>query len=305
MTSFGVKVIRAAFGAAEHISPRLAGRAAFEMFCRTPDPKKTTAGEARVLKKAAGFMAGAHQHRLPAKRGTIAVHEFVPPQGNGCPGTVLVVHGWRSRTEFMKGIIASYRDAGFRVLSLDLPGHGSSAGRRLTMASAVDAVETAAERFGPFAAMVGHSFGGAVAASAVTGSVAGIPRVDARKLVLIAAPSSLAAIFDTFFRFLGLGPKSQAVVAEQVRRLAGRPLSEFVGSRLLAQTPTPTLVLHAPDDREVPAWHAEDYAQAGPHVRLQWAPGLGHRRILSDPDIIRAALDFVAGDGTRLTDVAV
>ena len=72
-------------------------------------------------------------------------------------------------------------------------------------------------------------------------------------------------------------------MADQVRRIAGRPLDDFVGSRQLAETPVPTLVIHAPDDREVPPGHAELYAQAGDHVRLRWAPGLGHRRILSDP----------------------
>ena len=300
MSSFGVKVIRAVFGVAEHVSPKLAGRVAFELFCRTPNPKTMTAGEARAVNRAAGFMSEARHHRIPAKRGCIAVHEFRPLQGSRNKGTVLVVHGWRSRTEFMKGIVASYRDAGFRVVSLDLPGHGASTGRRLTMASAVDAVRITADWFGPFAGIAGHSFGGAVAVNAVTGSVAGVAEVDAAKLVLIAAPSSMPAIFDNFFRFVGLGPRSQAVVEEKVRRIAGRPLPEFVGSMLLAQMPVPTLVVHAPDDREVPAWHAEDYAQAGQHVRLHWAPGLGHRRILSDPGVIGAALGFVAGEQAKV-----
>ncbi|TIX42383.1 MAG: alpha/beta hydrolase, partial [Mesorhizobium sp.] len=34
MASFGLKVIRGVFGAAEHVAPRLSGRAAFELFCR-------------------------------------------------------------------------------------------------------------------------------------------------------------------------------------------------------------------------------------------------------------------------------
>ncbi|TIU67857.1 MAG: alpha/beta hydrolase, partial [Mesorhizobium sp.] len=34
MASFGLKVIRRVFAAAEHVAPRLTGRAAFELFCR-------------------------------------------------------------------------------------------------------------------------------------------------------------------------------------------------------------------------------------------------------------------------------
>lgn len=296
MSSFGVKVIRSLFGAAEHVAPGLAGRAAFELFCRTPDPKTMTSGETRAVKRASALMAEARQQRMTAEGSSLAAHEFSPLQASGNAGTVLVVHGWRSRTEFMAGLIASYRNAGFRVVSLDLPGHGASTGRRLTMASAVAAIRIAADRFGPFAAIVGHSFGGAVAANAVTGSVAGVARVDAKSLVLIAAPSSMPAIFDEFFRHIRLGPRSRAAVAERVRRVAGRPLEDYVGSSLLAQTPVPTLVIHAPDDREVAAWHAEDYAKAGPHVRLHWRPGLGHRRILADADAIKLAVDFTPGE---------
>ena len=90
-------------------------------------------------------------------------------------GTVLVLHGWASRTEHMKSLIEGFLAAGYRVVSLDLPGHGGSSGRRLTMASAVDAVQVAGQWFGPFAAAIGHSFGGAVALNAAAGSVKGIP----------------------------------------------------------------------------------------------------------------------------------
>ena len=83
---------------------------------------------------------------------------------------MLVIHGWASRTEYMKPLIESFRDAGYRVVALDLPGHGHSSGRRLTMLHALDAARVAGEWFGPFAAIVGHSFGGAVAANAVAGT---------------------------------------------------------------------------------------------------------------------------------------
>lgn len=294
MSSIGVKVIRRVFGAAEHVAPRLAGRAAFELFCRTPNPNALTDGEKRAVGRAEHFMAEARHHRLKIRNGCVAVHEF-RPRGRTPAGTVLVVHGWRSRTEYMKALIEAHREAGFRVVSIDLPGHGASPGRRLTMVSAVDAVRVAGEWFGPFAAVIGHSFGGAVAANATAGSVPGIPPLATEKLVLIAAPSSMPAIFDEFGRFIGLGPRSQAAMGGQVERVARRPLSDFVASQLTTAA-VPTLVIHAPDDREVPARHAEQYGETGSHVRLRWAPGLGHRRILSDPAVVADALDFVAGE---------
>src|SRR5699024_1083503 len=138
------------------------------------------------------------------------------------------------------------------------------------MVNAVEAARVAGEWFGPFAAVVGHSFGGAVAANAVAGSVKHVPPLAAERLVLIAAPSSMPAIFSDFSRFLNVGPRSQSAMARQVKRLAGTPLEEFVGDRELAGTLRPTLVIHAPDDREVSADHARQYAGAGAHVQLFW-----------------------------------
>ncbi len=295
MAPFAVKVIRAAFGLAEHVAPRLAGRIAFEMFCRTADPEKMTPGEARAVERATGFMAEARHHRIPMAGGCLAVHEFRPLDGRPNGSTVLVVHGWRSRTEFMKRVVEAFRDAGFRVISVDLPGHGQSTGRRLTLVDGVKAMRLANEWFGPFSAVAGHSFGGAVAANAVAGSIGGVPPLEAARLVLIAAPSSLPAIFQNFFRLLGLGPRAQAAMADRIGRIAGRPLEQFDGTSQLAGISVPTLVLHAPDDREVPGFHADSYAEAGAHVVLHWAPGLGHRRILSDQAVLATALDFVAG----------
>ena len=298
MPSFGVKVIRAVFGAAEHVSPGLAGRVAFELFCRTPNPKRMSAGEARAVERALDFMAGARHHTIQTRQGCLGVHEFRPLPARSNSGAVLVIHGWRSRTEFMKALISSYRDAGFRVFSLDLPGHGASSGRRLTLVDAVAAVHAVGESFGPFAAIAGHSFGGAVAANALAGSIAGVATTDAAKLVLIAAPSSLPAVFENFFDFLAIGPRTRATVVARIGRIAGRPLEEFDGTAQLAEAAVPTLVVHASDDREVPAYHAESFAQAGPHVRLYWADGLGHRRILSDPAVVKQALDFVIASPT-------
>ncbi|RWN51795.1 alpha/beta fold hydrolase [Mesorhizobium sp.] len=294
MASFGLKVIRGVFAAAEHVAPRLTGRAAFELFCRTPNAKILSDGERRAVDRAAGFMAEARHHRLKTKNGCVMVHEFRPEPGRRAAGTVLVIHGWRSRTEYMRTLIEAYRDAGYKVVSLDLPGHGQSQGRRLTLVSAVEAARLTGEWFGPFVAVVGHSFGGAVAANAVAGSVKAIPPLPAGRLVLIAAPSSLPAIFNDFSRMLSVGPRSQAAMADRVERIAGRPLHEFTGDRQLAGAPVPTLVIHAPDDREVSADHARLYAGAGDHVRLYWADGLGHRRILADKSVVERAVGFVA-----------
>ncbi|RJG44959.1 MULTISPECIES: alpha/beta fold hydrolase [unclassified Mesorhizobium] len=292
MASIGLKVIRGVFGAAEHIAPRLGGRAAFELFCRTPDPKKLSAGERRAVEAARGFMAEARHHRLKVGSGCVSVHEF-RPEGHPATATVLVIHGWRSRTEYMRALIDGYRKAGFRVMSLDLPGHGGSTGRRLNMAMAVEATAAAAQWFGPFAAVVGHSFGGAVAACAASGMIKGTAPLPTERLVMIAAPNALTDVLNGFRRHTNVGEKSARALDKQIKRISGHPMAEFVASRYIAQMQIPTLVIHAPNDAEVPASDAKTLAAAGDHVRLLWAENLGHRRILSDQNVVSEAVGFV------------
>jgi pimeloyl-ACP methyl ester carboxylesterase len=294
MASFGLKVIRGMFGVGERIAPGFAGRIAFQLFCRTPNVNKPTDNERRAVERAADFMAEARHHRLKTKAGCVAVHEFRPEPGKAARGTVLVIHGWRSRTEYMRALIEGFLRDGYRVVSLDLPGHGASSGRRLNMINAVEATRLAGDWFGPFVATVGHSFGGAVATNAAVGSVKGFLPVGTDRLVLIAAPCSIPDLFAEFSRMLNVGPRSQRVMAGEVERLSGRPLSEFQGDRQLATTPLPTLVIHAPDDREVSMRQAELYASAGDHVRLHRAEGLGHRRILADPGVVQRSIAFAA-----------
>lgn len=294
MASFPVKVIRGAFGMGERVAPLLAGWAAFELFRRTASPRSLSANERRAIAAAAGFMAEARHHQLRTRSGCVRVHEFRPQPGTPRRGTVLVVHGWRSRTEYMRSIIEGLRDGGYRVMSLDLPGHGQSPGRRLDLVRAVDAVESCDQWFGPFEAIVGHSFGGVIAVNAAAGSIAGIPAIAPKRLVLISAPESLPQVFADFGRMINVGPRAQAVIERRVERIAGRPLRDFLGAAQLARLPVPTLVVHAADDREVAADSARRYAAAGGHVRLHWADGLGHRRILADAGVVDETVRFVA-----------
>jgi pimeloyl-ACP methyl ester carboxylesterase len=294
MAPLSQKVICGFFAAGEHLAPVLAGRIAFELFARTPSPKSLGEGARRAVERAAAFLAEARRHCLTTRFGRVTAFEFRPDTGSRWRGTVLVIHGWASRTEFMRPLIEGFRVAGYRVVSLDLPGHGHSSGRKLTMVSALEAVRVVSEWFGPFSAAVGHSFGGAVAVNAVAGSVMGIPPLAADRLVLIAAPSSMPALFEGFARSVNLGRRSYRTFAGRVQRLAGHPLNHYVGSHRLADAAVPTLVIHAPDDREVSADAARDHAAAGPHVRLDWVEGLGHRRILADPGVVAKAVAFLS-----------
>ena len=286
------KVIRLALGQGGLLFPGLAGRLAFAVFCRTNDPAKPSRGEQKAMDRAAPFMAQAHTIRLQSSQGWVAVHWFAAR--SPLKGKVILLHGWASRTDYMAGMIEALTLDGWAVAALDLPGHGQSSGRTLNVKLGVEAVAIVHEAFGPFDFAIGHSFGGVVAVNAAVGDIKGFEPIAFKRIAIIASPNSMPALFASVGRRLGLKAKAQAAFEAIVHKVAGSPLETYVMAAQLKRFGGKALVLHAPDDREVAFADAEAMASAGPHVRLQATPGLGHRRIISDPNVFKALCDFGA-----------
>lgn len=303
MPSLLQKVIRLGFGLGGTIAPDCFGRLAFRLFSRTPSRKSTSQKARKVLQDARPVMARAERVMLPISAGAAAAYAFAPLT-NSSTETVLVVHGWGSRSEHMLTLVEALRSSGRTVIALDLPGHGASTGRALNMVLAVEAVDAAWRQFGPFSAMVGHSFGGAVIVNAAYGSVCGIPGHAPDRLVTISSPNSLPDFFEWFADWIGLPARSRKTLFDEVKRLSGRPLEEFVSERQIAELKTPTLVVHAHDDKEVAVDNAYGIVGAGPHVEVFWADGFGHRRILGAPDVSQAVVDFVGRQGLDIPATA-
>jgi pimeloyl-ACP methyl ester carboxylesterase len=288
------QVIRAVLGQGGRLFPGLAGRAAFELFCRTADPSKPNSKEKAAIARAAPIMEEARHHRLKAGKGCVMAHQFRAKPGLKHQGKALVIHGWRSRTDLMALMIKDLTNHGYDVIGLDLPGHGGSSGRRLNLKLGVEAAQAAGDWFGPFDLIVGHSFGGAVGVNAVTGAIAGTRRLPAAKLVTISAPSSMPSLFAHVGRHFGLGNSAQVAMEARIHKVAGRPLADFVSSSQIKAFDGEVLVIHAADDREVGFAEAEAMARGNPHVTLKAFDGLGHRRIITDAGVFAAIREFAA-----------
>lgn len=290
MAMLAEKVIRFALGQGGRLFPSLVGKLAFEIFCRTDDPAKSGKGGAAAIARAASLMAEAHTIRIQTSLGHVAVHWFAARAP--LKGRALVLHGWRSRTDYMARLIRSLTEDGWAVASLDLPGHGQSSGRKLNVKLGVEAVAIINEAFGPFDLAVGHSFGGVVAVNAAVGGIKGFEPVPLLQLAIIASPNSMPALFKSVGKRLGLGMKAQAAFESCVETVAGHHLDTYVMSNQLRRFEGQVLVIHAPDDAEVSFADAEAMASAGNHVRLVHMPGLGHRRIIADERVFVALRAF-------------
>jgi alpha-beta hydrolase superfamily lysophospholipase len=293
MQSYLHKVAGQAINLTGVVSPRLAGRIAFSLFSSTGSPEPKNEKERKMLGMSRAAMREAELLMLPVPAGMVATHRF-PPIGAPNGKTYLVVHGWGSRIDYMQGLIRGLRQTGATVVGLDLPGHGGSTGRRLTVPIGIDAIDAAWRQYGHFDAVVGHSFGGFVAAMSAAGSSDWLTRRTPDKLVLIASPVAAEHVFSNYSGAMGFTRRVHIALDQEVRRIAGQPIAFFSASRMLASVPQlPVLVLHAEDDKEVSSRAARLYAGAGPHVRLEWLNGLGHRRIVNSPATIDAIKKFL------------
>ena len=269
--STNVRIASAALAGLGAVSPRAAGRLAYELFCTTGPRRLTQFTPAPDAVE--HFRAGSRQ-----------VVSYI--WAGGGP-TVLLVHGWRGRSGDMAHFIGPLRDAGRRVVVIDLPGHGRSPGGRSQLADAALAVETVLRREPSIEAVIAHSFG---VPATVLAAGRGAPMPAA---VLLSGPVSMEPYLARFAEVFGLAPAVRAAMRARLNRAletTGLRTTELggVAPRLTGRA----LIIHDRDDREVPFLSAQALHRAWPGAELVATDGLGHRRLLADPAVIERAVKF-------------
>ena len=148
--------------------------------------------------------------------GHVERRDWTPPHATG-PHTVLL-HGLAADVQSWGVLAAALMRAGRPVSAIDLPGHGGTELAALDVDSAVAAVVGFLDRLGGEPVdLVGHSFGGAVAARA-----ARLRPGRVRQLTLL-APAGLDRAIDTEFVRGIVSVSSEGALAHLLRRLVVRP----------------------------------------------------------------------------------
>jgi pimeloyl-ACP methyl ester carboxylesterase len=212
---------------------------------------------------------------------------------------VYFLHGWGGRRGQFDAFVEPLVHKGYRVVALDAPGHGDSgpgafgAGRGL-LTEFCDALAAAIARFGPAHAVVGHSLGGLAIAVAL---LDGLP---AERAVMIAPAPDTPAYTVDFARRFGFSEGVRRRFMRRIERRVGRPMADFdvlARARETEVTPLPRLlVVHDRADREVAFEDGRALAAAWPQADFVATEGLGHRRILRDPQVIQVVVDHMAAD---------
>jgi hypothetical protein len=214
--------------------------------------------------------------------------------GDG-PDTVLLVHGWGSRASALSALVPALLRAGRRIVAFDAPAHGDSSGTTVTALDFADAVDALFARYGPFEAIVAHSFG-------VLGSFRAVRRgVRTNRIVAIAGVHSGARLVGAYAAQIGLEagdlPALRDALAAGVFRAVEDPWRTLVSEAGPGSDGIPLLVVSDRHDTVVDSGESERIASAhaGPTARMT-TQGLGHKRILRDPAVLAAVAAFVGGE---------
>jgi pimeloyl-ACP methyl ester carboxylesterase len=273
-------------------APRLAAKAAFNQFSTPPRGAAELEAAAKLHEKLGPLLDQAEAARIGTPDAFIQTYLWCTDQARS-RGRVLLIHGWTGQTLVMGLFVRPLLLAGFDVVALDMPTHGRSTGHLLNMPIGARAVLAVADRLGPFAGVITHSFGGQVAALALEGGPPIGRRFTTERLVTVACPHSLQRLTRNFGRDFNFAADLQTRFEARISEAAGRPIETVNTGDLLAVAALPVLAIHDEQDDEVPYSEAGAIAAACPAVTLMPFAGLGHRRIIVTSAVIRAAIKFL------------
>ena len=267
---------RAMFRVLSQVAPRLAIERAIRVML-TPPRQPFSDAELAVLEEASLLPVPLIPGRLIAWR-----------WGRAADPAVVLVHGWGGRGTQMRGFIEPLLARGFSVVAYDAPGHGMTGGEESSLPHVLQGLNAVLDHLGRVHAVIGHSLGGAVTAMALA------QRPAVKRAVLIAPPASLADSSRRIAAALNWPEALRAAVQRRIEYRFGLDWSGFEAER--SSGTQPLLVIHDRKDREVPFAEGHRHASNWPRARMLETAGLGHRRVLEDPMVIQASVDFVAGE---------
>jgi pimeloyl-ACP methyl ester carboxylesterase len=204
----------------------------------------------------------------------------------GSGPSVFLMHGWEGRGGQLGAFVEPLVASGYSVIAFDAPAHGASPGMEATLSDFAESLLALERRVGPPAAVIAHSFGTLATLLAVRRGL------SARAIVLIAVPSPRDRL-SLFLDAMKLPDAAATQMKSLVEKRVGIPFSAVEGPALAAGVDVPVLVVHDRQDREVPIAGSEATAAALSRSVFRLTDGLGHRRILKDPQIVDDISSFV------------
>ncbi|MCA9532056.1 MAG: alpha/beta fold hydrolase [Myxococcales bacterium] len=267
------------------VAPFETGGLLVDVFTRAPRPYPRSADVDSRLMFAEPWSVAVAGRTL---RGFTLRPEGRHPNEDGDGPAVLLVHGWAGGGHQLLPIARPLVARGYSVSFFDLPAHGMSDGHHATLRDIADAIAGVAASLGRLHAVVAHSVGGA-------GTILSLldGRLDAGRVALVAPPTSLEEQARAFAEMLHAPDAAVRAMLATLHGLVGRPIDRASWLRDVAHLQVPLLVVHDRKDRITPFDGSSELVRHWPGARLMATEGLGHARILTEPQVIDAIVRFL------------
>jgi pimeloyl-ACP methyl ester carboxylesterase len=279
------KGARLGFSLLDRTVPALAAGLADRAFCTPPTRRRSRRIEA--------FLATGCRQDLRGAGVRLATWRF------GTGPVVVLAHGWGGVGGQLSSFVEPLVARGFSAVVFDAPGHGRSGGARSSVLEFAEALTAVAAAVGGAHGVIAHSLGGSATALALSRGL------RLQRAAFVGAAADPEGYTQEFARQLGLSDATLLRMRARIEARLGLRWRDLAIPGFAPALTTPLLVAHDRDDAEVPWADGQAVAAAWPGARLLTTVGLGHRRILRDPAVVAAVVDFVAsGPGAAPRDSA-
>lgn len=202
---------------------------------------------------------------------------------------VLLVHGWEGAATDFSHFFEPLSECGFEVVAIDLPGHGKSRFSHLTAVMAANIVAELEKDYGPFCAVVGHSFG----AFSLGYALSKFPQFKGTPFVSIGAPTRLKTVISNFSKLVGLSPFQTQYLYARLEKKFNIRVNDFEQGKFMKAHQGPTMVVHDKFDGVVPFERLQDIKSLTDAPQFFITEGLGHNRILRDSHVVEQIRTFL------------
>ena len=263
-------IMNKTFSVLHKVHPKIASYAATQVFL-TPPPFKPLKEQEEVIKKGTRLQIYSGKRKLRGWR-----------WGNG--PTVLLVHGWAGVSCQYSKMIEEITARGFSVIAFDLPAHGASEGRQSNYPECVRAIEAITNTYGPFHAVVAHSFGALC--------VAAVNDIASKKVFINPLSRARYAVLG-FHELTGIPMEILEEMQKGLERRFEIDFNDYSMKALGVTRSGNLLVIHDEEDKMIPRTETLDWIEVSDQVKFLSTKGLGHLRILSQESTINDILNFL------------
>lgn len=277
-----LQFLRTKFSTIGKLSPAIAGKIAFDLFC-TPYPKYKKTKAPAVFHQAKPLSLQLNEDI------TIKGYEWNANKPNG--KTVLICHGYASNFYKFEQYIQPLLKEGFRVIGFDAPGHGKSEGKYINILIYKEAIEHIMNAYGPIDHFMGHSLGGITLAMIAEN----IENPLNHKFVLIAPATKTTTTFDNYFTMMRFSEPVKEAFYNELKTRTTLPVTFFEADRAIEKYPGEILWVHDQGDRVCPYQDLVNFKNNAPqNIKFMITNDLGHNKVYKSPAVIDQIVSFLS-----------